>query len=123
MFKLKGYDNLFKVGLIKKDLIQISQDFPKPHNLLEETLVLKLTLLIMQQKQILKMQQELIHLNQQQNLKKIKSEVDKLDIGKILPVPFDLSELSDVIKNDVVRKLCMINQLLKQIILILGDLC
>ena len=113
MFKLKGYDNLFKVGLIKKDLIQISQDFPKPYNLLEETLVLKLTLLIMQQKQILKMQQELIHLNQQQNLKKIKSEVDKLDIGKILPVPFDLSELSDVIKNDVVRKLCMINQLLK----------
>ena len=35
------------------------------------------------------------------NLANLKTEVDKLDIGKLAPVPVDLSKLSDVIKNDV----------------------
>ena len=43
------------------------------------------------------------------NLASLKLEVDKLDINKLVPVPFDLSKLSDVVKNDVVKKLCMIN--------------
>ena len=34
----------------------------------------------------------------------IKTEVDKLHINKLVPVPVDLSKLSDVAKNDVVRK-------------------
>ena len=34
----------------------------------------------------------------------MKSKVDKPDVGKLLPVPVDLSKLSDVIKNDVVKK-------------------
>ena len=34
----------------------------------------------------------------------LKTEVDKLDIGKLVPVPADLSKLSDVVKNDVVKK-------------------
>ena len=34
----------------------------------------------------------------------LKTEVDKLDIGKLAPVPVDLSKLSDVVKNDVVKK-------------------
>ena len=38
-----------------------------------------------------------------------KTEVDKLDIDKLVPVPVDLSKLSDVVKNDVVKKLSMIN--------------
>ena len=33
-----------------------------------------------------------------------KTEVDKLDIGKLTIVPVDLSKLSNVVKNDVVRK-------------------
>ena len=33
-----------------------------------------------------------------------KAEVDKLDIEKLAPVPVDLSKLSDVVKNDVVKK-------------------
>ena len=36
------------------------------------------------------------------NLANLKSEADKLDIVKLAPVPVDLSELSDVVKNDVV---------------------
>ena len=38
------------------------------------------------------------------NLASLKTEVDKLDIGKLAPVPVDLSKLSGVVKNDVVKK-------------------
>ena len=38
------------------------------------------------------------------NLANLKTEVQKLDIDKLAPVPFDLSKLSDVVKNDVVKK-------------------
>ena len=38
------------------------------------------------------------------NLANLKTEVDKLDIDKLVPVPVDLSKLSDVVKNDVVKK-------------------
>ena len=38
------------------------------------------------------------------NLASLKTDVTKLDIDKLAPVPVDLSELSDVVKNDVVKK-------------------
>ena len=38
------------------------------------------------------------------DLANLKSDVDKLDIDKLIPVPVDLSELSNVVKYDVVRK-------------------
>ena len=38
------------------------------------------------------------------NLASLKTEVDKLDIGKLVPVPNDLAKLSNVFKNDVVKK-------------------
>ena len=38
------------------------------------------------------------------NLANLKTEVDKLDIDKLVPVPTDLSKLSNVIKNDVIKK-------------------
>ena len=38
------------------------------------------------------------------NLANLKTEVDKLDIDKLLPVPNDLSKLSNVVKNDAVKK-------------------
>ena len=34
----------------------------------------------------------------------LKTQVDKLDIDRLVPVPTDLSKLSNVIKNDVVKK-------------------
>ena len=82
----------------------------------------------MQQKQIKKIQQELIHSEFAQktdlanlqfdvdkldidkfkkipsSLSNFKSKVDKLDVNKSLPAPVDLSELSDEVKNDVVKK-------------------
>ena len=38
------------------------------------------------------------------NLASLKTEVDKLDIDKLVPVPVDLSKLSDVVKHDVIKK-------------------
>ena len=38
------------------------------------------------------------------NLANLKTEVDKLDIDKLAPVSVDLSKLSDVVKNNVVKK-------------------
>ena len=38
------------------------------------------------------------------NLANLKNEVNKLEIDKLVPVPVDLSKLSDVVKNDVVKK-------------------
>ena len=37
------------------------------------------------------------------NLASLKTEVDKLDIDKLTPVPNDLAKLSNVVKNDVVK--------------------
>ena len=38
------------------------------------------------------------------NLRNLKTKVDKLDIDKLVPVPIDLSNLSDAVKIDVVKK-------------------
>ena len=38
------------------------------------------------------------------NLTNLKTEVDKLDIDKIVPASVDLSKLHDVVINDVVKK-------------------
>ena len=38
------------------------------------------------------------------NLANSKTEVDKIDIAKLTPVPDDLAKLSNVVKNDVVKK-------------------
>ena len=38
------------------------------------------------------------------NLANLKTEIDKLDIGKLVPVPVDLSKLSDVVRNNVVKE-------------------
>ena len=38
------------------------------------------------------------------NLANLNTEVDKLDIDKLAQVHVDLSKLSDVVKNDVVKK-------------------
>ena len=34
----------------------------------------------------------------------MKSKIGKLDVDKLVPVPIDLSKLSNAVKNDVVKK-------------------
>ena len=60
----------------------------------------------MQQKQMLK---NVTHVDTSSfalkiNLAGLKIKVDKLYIDKLVPVPVDLSKLSNVVKNDVVKK-------------------
>ena len=38
------------------------------------------------------------------NLSNLKSKVDRLDVDKLVPVTVDLSKLSNVVKNEVVKK-------------------
>ena len=38
------------------------------------------------------------------NLANLKTEVDKLDVDKLAPVRVDLSKLSNLVNNDVVKK-------------------
>ena len=38
------------------------------------------------------------------NLNNLKSKVDELDIDKLAPVPVDLIKLSNIVKNEVVKK-------------------
>ena len=40
----------------------------------------------------------------QTNLASLKTEVDKLDVDKLVSIPVDLSKLSDLVKNDIVKK-------------------
>ena len=39
------------------------------------------------------------------NLADLKTEVDKLDMDELVPVPVDLNKLSNVVKNKVVKRL------------------
>ena len=48
------------------------------------------------------------------NLASLKTEVDKLDIDRLVPVPVDLSKLSNVVKNDIVKK-AMYDKLVEKI--------
>ena len=57
------------------------------------------------------------------SLANLKTEVDKLGIDKLVPIPVDLSKLRDVEKMMLLKKLNIINQRQKQIILILVILC
>ena len=57
------------------------------------------------------------------NLASLKTKVDKIDIKKLTPVPDDLAMLSNVVKNDVIKKkLSITNSSQKWITLILQDL-
>ena len=47
------------------------------------------------------------------NLSSLKTKVDKLDIDKLVSVPTDLSKLSNVVKNDVVKKTAYIKLVAK----------
>ena len=76
-------------------------------NHLVEISMLRQIYLIMQQKETLKTFHTSFALKT--NLASLKTRVDKIGIDKLVPTPFDLSKLSDVVKNDVVKKLNMIN--------------
>ena len=84
----------------------MSQYFPKPFRSFGGNINVKIDLSNYATKTDLK---NMTHVNTSSfalkaNLVNLKTEVDKLDIEQLASVPVDLSKLSDVVKNDVVKK-------------------
>ena len=91
---------------MKVFLLQISQYFPKSFRSFGGNINVKIDLSNYATKTGLK---NVTHVDTSSfalktNPASLKTEVDKLDIDKLVPVPVDLSKLSDVVKNDVVKK-------------------
>ena len=94
------------VGLIKKTLYKMNQYFPKPYEPLGGDINVTADLSNYATKDDIK---NITHVDTSSfalktNLANLKTEVDKLDIDKLATVPVDLSKLSNVVKNDVVKK-------------------
>ena len=91
--------------------IKMSQYFPKPFRSFGRNINVKVDLSNYSTKSDIK---NISHVDTSNfalktNLANLKSEVDKLDIDKLKHVPTDLSKLRNVVKNDVVKKMYMIN--------------
>ena len=83
----------------------MSQSFPKPFRSFEGNIKIKVDLSNDATKIDLK---NVTHVDTSSfalitNLASLKTEVDKLDIDKLVSVPVDLRILSDVVKNNVVK--------------------
>ena len=84
----------------------MSQYFPKPYEQLGRDINVKIDLSNYATKADIR---SITHVDTSSfalktNLANLKTEVDKLDIDKLVPIPTDLSKLSNVVKNDVIKK-------------------
>ena len=84
----------------------MSQYFPKPYELFSGNINVKVDLSNYATKADIK---NISHVDTSSfalktNLASLKSKVNKLDIDQLKPVSTDLSKLSNVVKNDVVKK-------------------
>ena len=92
-----------KFSQMQFQCIKFSQYFPKPFRSFGENVNVKVDLSNHTTKTDLK---NATHFDTSSfaNLASLKTKVDKLDIDKLAPVHVDLSNLSDVVKNYVVKK-------------------
>ena len=84
----------------------MSQYFPKPYEPFDKDINIKVSLSNYETKANIK---NISHIDTSSfalktNLPSLKTEVDKLDVDKSTPVLVDLSKLSEVVKNDVIKK-------------------
>ena len=94
------------LGLIKKTLYKMTQYFLQQFKNIGGNINVKLNLSNYATKSDLK---NIAHVDTSNfvlkaNLASLKTEVDKLDIDKLVPVPVNLSKVSNVVKNEVVEK-------------------
>ena len=92
--------------MIKKILYKISKYFPKPYKPFGGEINVKVDWSNYATKTDIK---NITHVDTsgfalKTNLASLKTEVDKLDTDKLKTVPVDLSKLSNVVKNEVVKK-------------------
>ena len=94
------------VGLIKKTVYKMSKYFPKSPRSYGENISVSVDLSNYATKTDIK---NITHIDTsgfalKTNLANLKTEVDKIDTDKLRTVPVDLSKLSNVVKNEVVKK-------------------
>ena len=89
----------------------MSQYFPKPFRSFGENINVKIDLSNYATKTGLKNVTHVVtsSVALKTNLSNLKTEVDKLDIDKLKPLPDDVGKLSNVVANEVVKKLNIIN--------------
>ena len=109
--KWNGYDNSFNSCIDKRGLawfysIKVSQYSPEPYEPFRRDIKVKVDLSNYATKADIKTISyfDASGFALKSNSASLRTEVDKLDIDKLVPVPVDLSKLSDVVKNDVVKK-------------------
>ena len=100
---------LLIVGLIKKTLYIMSHYFPKLYEPFGGDINAPVDLSNYATKDDIK---NITHVDTSSfalktNLANLKTKVDKLDIDKLATVSVDLSKLSNVVENDVVKKNCL----------------
>ena len=84
----------------------MSQYFPKPYEPFGRDINVKIDLSSYTTKAGIK---SVLHVDTsisalESNLASLKTELERLDIDKLVPTPVDLSKVSDVVKDDVVKK-------------------
>ena len=86
----------------------MNQRFPKPHKSFERDITVKVDLSNYATKTNLRNATgaDTSKSASKSDLASLKAEADKGDIGKVKTVPVDLSKLSNVVNNDVVKKNC-----------------
>ena len=106
---------LLIVDLIKKILYKMSQYFPKPYRSFEGNVKVGLDLSSYATKVELKNATgvDTSKLAAKSDLASLKAEVDKVGVDKLKTLPIDLSNLSNVAKNEVVKKAVYDKQLQK----------
>ena len=84
----------------------MSQYFPKPYELFDGDIIVKIDFSNYATKDDIKSitRVDTSSFALKTNVANLKTEVDKLDIDKLVPVPADLSKLSNVVNNEVVKK-------------------
>ena len=84
----------------------MSQYFPKPYEPFDGDINVKVDLSNYVTKADIKKNShvDISSFTLKTNLGNLKTEFNKLYIDTLAPVPLDLSKLSDVVKNDVVKK-------------------
>ena len=97
---------LLIVGSVKKTLYRLSQYFPKPINRFGGNVKVDLDLSNYATETDWKEATGVVtsNLAAKSDLASLKTEVDKIDADKLKTAPVDLSKLSNVVKNEVVKK-------------------
>ena len=90
-----------KAGFIKRMLYKNESILPKPHEPLREDINVKVDLSNYATKSDLKRATGI-----DTNLASLKAVIYKKDVGKLKTFPIDLSKISNVVNNDVVKKNC-----------------